>query len=370
VYTQETVDALYAFTECEKSIAVSCIVIKDNRPIVATVSQILAHNTDTLVEVLRAELRLEEGKVKDKLHARTLEQIFIENRIYKRIEDKASSEGVMRAVHEGLKPFKDEIKREVTDEDVETLLKIPIRRISLYDINRAKKEIAEMNARLKEIKHHLANIKEYATSFLEGLIARCKDAHQRKTKLVSFTRTDVREAAQRNLKLRYDRDNGYLGYEANGGGLFDVSQYDRILVIRKTGAYSVQNVPDKLFVDKGMYYCGLADKDELAKVTFTVVYKDNETGHPYIKRCQIDQFILNKGYSIVPENCTPIRLTTAMDGTVDVEYKPAPRIRVLNESFKIKDYLVKGVKSKGVRLAPREVKSARFVTKDGVEAEA
>lgn len=362
VYTQETVDALYAFTDCEFSIAVNCIVIKDGRPVATSVSKILQHNTDTLVQILRAELELEQGKLKDKLHAKTLEQIFIENRIYKQIEDKTTADAVVQAVFDGLKPFAKQIRREVTRDDIDTLLRIHIRRISAYDINRAKKEMQEINARLKEIKHHLAHIVEYTTSFLQGLIEKFGSIHTRKTELISFEKVDVREAAQRNLKLRYDRDSGYLGYEVNGNVLFDVSQYDRVLTIRKTGAYSVTNVPEKAFVDKGMLYCGFADKETLSETTFTLVYKDNKTGNPYIKRCKIEQFILNRGYSIVPDNSTPVKLTTATSGTVEVEYKPKPRVRVLNESFKIEDFLVKGVKARGVRLANRELKSARFAS--------
>ena len=369
VHTRDTVDALYAFTECEQAITVNMVVIKDNRPVIMTVSQIIKHNADRLVEILRAELKFEEKQLRDRLHARTLEQVFIENRVYKKIEDKSSAQGVVDAVQKGLEPFQDEIKREVTNEDVETLLKIPIRRISQYDINRAKKEMQEIKDRLAQIRKHLAAITEYAVSFIEKTMKAYQDSFPRKTELISFTKIDVREAAQRNLKLRYDRDTGYLGYEVGGNVLFDVSPYDRILVIRKTGAYSVSDVADRMFVDKGMLYCGFADKETTAKTIFTVVFRDDETGHPYIKRCQIEQFIMNKGYSIVPEKCTPIKLTTDPDAELQVEYKPLPRIRVLEETFRVKDYLVKGVKAGGVRLASREIKSAKFVSLDGGEVE-
>jgi topoisomerase-4 subunit A len=369
VHTRDTVDALYAFTECEQALTVNMLVIKDNKPVTMTVSQVIKHNADRLVEILKAELKLEEKQLRDKLHAKTLEQIFIENRVYKKIEDKASAQGVTDAVLKGLEPFQDEIKREVTAEDVETLLKIPIRRISQYDINRAKKEMQEIKDRLAQIKKHLGAITEYAVSFVEKIIEKYRETFPRRTEIISFTKVDVREAAQRNLKLRYDRDTGYLGHEVNGNVLFDVSLYDRILVIRKTGAYSVSDVPDKAFVDKGMLYCGFADKETTSKTVFTVVFRDDETGYPYIKRCTIEQFILNKGYSIVPEKCTPIKLTTDPNAELQVEYKPLPRIRVLEETFKVKEYLIKGSKSGGVRLASREVKSVKFVSLDGGQVE-
>ena len=355
IHTQDTVDALYAFTDCESSASVNMLVISGDKPVVMSVSQIIRRNTDSLVEILKAELKLEEKKLKDKLHAKTLEQIFIENRVYKKIEAMKTADGVTQAVFDGLKPFKAQIKREVTKEDVDTLLKIPIRRISLYDINRAKKEMDEISARLREIKKALGAIVDYTVDFLGDIIRKYRPMHQRKTQLISFKKVDVREAAQRNLKLRYDKDTGYLGHEVNGNVLLDVSPYDRVLVIRKTGAYSVINVPDKLFVDKGMLHCGFVDKD----LTFSAVYRDDETKFPYIKRFKVEQFILNRGYTIVPENCTLLRLTTAPDAVVTVEYKPKPRLKVLEESFNVGDYLVKGVKAGGVRLSNKEMKSVR-----------
>jgi len=356
VHTDETVDALFAFTECEVSISCNFLVIKDDKPIVTTVSEVIQHNADQLVEILKAELRLEEQNLRDKLHARTLEQIFIEQRVYKKIEDKTTSELVVKAVHDGLKPYQNEIKREVTDDDVDTLLKIPIRRISLYDINKAKREMQEIRDRLKQIKEHLGAIIDYSISFLNGIIEKYRSSYPRKTEIRSLKKVDVREAAQRNLKLRYDKDTGYLGYEVNGNLLFEVSNYDRILVIRKSGAYSVMDAPEKVFVDKGMLYCGLVDKD----LVFNVIYREEKTKYPFIKRCKIEQFILNKGYSIVPEECTVMKLYTEPNAVIAVEYKPKPRLKVLEETFNTSDFLVKGVKAAGVRLANKEVKSVKI----------
>ena len=360
VHARDTVDALYAFTECESSVAVNCVVIVEDKPRVMTVSEVIRYNSERLVATLKAELKLQQGKLTDKLHAKTLEQIFIENRIYKRIEEKTTAEAVVKAVRHGGKPFKSRIKRDVTREDIETLLKIPIRRISAYDINRAQEEMREIKLRLKQIKDHLADIRGYTRGFLEDLVNRYRDHYPRRTKLVSFEQVDVKEAAQRNMKLRYDKETGYLGYEVNGNVLFDVSAYDRILVIRKSGVYSVIDVPDKMFVDKGMLYCGFADKETTANTVFSVVYKTPK-GVPYLKRCKIERFILNRGYSIVPEGCTPVKLTTDPSQNLTVEYKPKPRVRVLQEEFFVDEFLVKGVKAAGVRLANRELKSAKFV---------
>ena len=361
VYAKDTVDALFAFTDCESSIPVNLLVIEDSMPIIMTVSEVIQHHADRLVEILTAELKLEKKQLADRLHARTIEQIFIEERIYKRIEEQTTKKGVLNTVIDGFKPFSRQIRREVSTEDIDRLLKIVIRRISLYDINKVKKEMQEIRKRIKEIKHHLAHITDYAISFLkENIITKHSDDYPRRTEIISFGQVDVREAAQRNLKLRYDPKTGYIGYETGGNGLFDVSQYDRILVLRKTGAYSVIDVPEKLFVDKRMLYCGFADPETCAQTVFTIVYK-NEKGYAHIKRCRIEKFILSKGYSIIPDNCTVLKATTLEDVSLTVNYKPKPRLRVLQETFRVSDYGIKGVKARGVRLASKEVKSTRFV---------
>ncbi len=364
IHTKDVVDALYAFTDCEKSIAVNLLVIQDGRPVTMTIPEVIRYHADRLVDILTRELKLEEGHLKDRLHARTLERIFIEERIYKEIEEMETQETVIQSVLEGFKPFASKIRRKVTEEDVEHLLKIPIRRISLYDINKAKKEMQEIRARLTKIGEYLSNTVGYAVEFLKGIVKQEKGKYKRKTVITSFEKVDVREAAQKNLTLRYDNGTGYLGYGLTSGrALFDVSDYDRVLVIRKNGTYAVHSVPEKKFVDKGMHYCGLADKDILPEVVFTIVYRDNASGYGYIKRCTIEQYILDKGYSIIPEKSTILKLMDRENAMLEVTYKPKPMVRILEESFDVDAFLVKSVKAQGVRLSTREIKSARFVSK-------
>ncbi|MDD9974293.1 MAG: DNA topoisomerase IV subunit A, partial [Candidatus Poribacteria bacterium] len=281
----------------------------------------------------------------------------IENRVYKAIEDVADSSAIHEAIRTGLEPFFGSIRRQVTTEDLDTLLQIPIRRISLYDITRAKREMREMRARLREIKTNLDNITGFTIDFLEYLIDEYKDQYPRRTEVTSFDQVDAREVAQRNLKLRYDKKTGYLGYDVNGSTLMDVSQYDRVLVIRKNGTYSLHEAPDRLFVDKGMLFCDFVDSERV----YTVIYRDKKTNYPCIKRCKLDTFILNRGYELVPSGCRLLKLTIDRDVEVHVSYKPKPRLRILNEEFAIEDYAVRGKTAKGMRLSAREVKSAKFV---------
>ncbi len=368
-YSQEVEDALYAFTDCEMSISVNPLVIRDNKPQVVPISEIVRYHAETLVRILREELELEDRTLRDRLHARTLEQIFVEERIYKEIEQRKTQAGVVSAVIEGFKPFAKQIKRKVTEEDVERLLRIPIRRISLYDINKAKKEMEEIRSRLKEVAHHLNHLVEYAIGFLDDIRERYGPSYPRGTEIASFGKTDVRAVVQRNLSLRYDEKTGYLGYEvATGKELFKVSDYDRVLVVRASGVYSVIDAPEKLFVGTGMLFCGFADKESLQQKIFTIIYRNDENQYPYIKRCVIEGYIIGKPYSIVPDKSTVLRLTTRQDVNVVVKYVKNPRLKILEESFPVQDFLVKSVRASGVRLAPKPVQSVKLVATKSTKA--
>jgi topoisomerase-4 subunit A len=362
VYSEETVDALFAYTECEQSISVNLLVIRDGLPVVMTVTEIIQHHAKQLVSILTKELELERSELKDKLHQRTLERIFIEERIYKKIEEMKTAETVVAAVIAGFKPFLNEIgPRGVSPEDVERLLKIPIRRISLYDINKARAEMKEIEARLKEIALHLKDITAYATSFLDGIIAKIKANEElgrgaRRTKVGRFDKIDVKEVAKKDLELRYDAASGYLGTAIAGGQVVaEVSPFDRVLVLKKNGSYSVMDLPEKAFVDTGAWWVGVADKELLANVVFTVLFKEKGTGYPLIKRCSVEGWIMNKEYSLVPEDGELLHIDARDKFSFMVHYVPKPRLKVAKETFKAQDYLVKGAKSGGVRLASKEM---------------
>ena len=362
VYSEETVKALYAFTECEQSISVNLLVIKDGMPTIMTVTEVIEYHAKQLVIILTKELELERSELLDRLHQRTLERIFIEERIYKAIEEMKTAEAVQKAVIEGFKPFLKEIgKRGVSEEDVERLLKIPIRRISLYDINKAKAELKEIKLRIVEIEGHLKNITAYATSFLDGIITNIRANEElgkgkRKTKVGSFNRIDVKEVVKKDLELRYDRETGYLGTAVGTGKtIAEVSPFDRILVLRNNGTFHVIDLPEKVFVGTQAWWIGVADKEALSKTVFSIIFKEAETGYPYIKRCVIEGWIMNKEYSLVPEGATVLLVDIREKGTLNVFYVPKPRLKVTKETIKLQDFLVKGLKAGGVRIATKEV---------------
>lgn len=359
VYTDEVIDALYAFTECEQSISCNCLVIKDGKPLVTTVSDIVRAHSGSLLSILRRELELERSELLDDLHARTLERIFIEERVYKKIEDKKTQEAVAGAVRTGLAPYAAEIGRPVTPEDIERLLKIPIRRISLYDINKARDEMDRIRARLAEVEAHLAALVEYAIGFLKDLARRLEGDWKRRTEIRGFGKVDAREAARRDLGLRYDAQTGYIGTAVSSGDrILDVSAFDKILVVRRTGIYTVVPVPEKMYVDQGLLWCAIAEKDEVSSTVLTIVYRSPEGGHPYIKRTSIPSWIMGKDYPLVPDGARILLFSVEEDFEFLLRYAPAPRTRIHEARFRTKNYPPKGIKAAGVRLATRDALSA------------
>ena len=359
VYAKDVEKALYAYTDCEKSISCSMLVIKDNMPVAMTATEIVKYYSQKLTAILKDELEYERKTLTEELHQRTLERIFIEERIYKKIEQMRTQETVNKAVKEGFIPFKDELIRDVTDDDVEKLLKIPIRRISLFDINKNKDEVAAINARLKEIAKKLKNLKGYAIDYLNGMLAKfTPEQLVRHTEIAKFNAVDVKTVVKRDTPLRYDSVKGYLGMNVSGGAeILKVTPYDRILVIRKSGIFTVCDVPDKLFVDSGMFYCNYAEKEVINKELFTVIYRDPKTKYCYIKRCRIVGWILNRDYLMAPDGMEVLHVDTRESFKFTLHYVVKPRVKITELTFNAKDYEEKGFKASGVRIDSREVES-------------
>ena len=358
VLAEGVIDTLYAFTDCEVSIAPNLVVINSkNMPEVLGATAVLKHNTDRLVTLLRLELEIEREHQNDRLHARTLEQIFIENRIYKVIENKKSASDITNALYKGMGPFTAELLREITDDDIENLLKIPIRRISLYDINRAKKEMREIQRRIEAIEKSLADMTKVAIAFLKKLHKQHGADYPRRTELQSFERTEKREVAKRNLLFRFDKKTGYVGHTITSGTvLCEISPYDRVLLIRADGSYSVVEAPDKLFAGRDMLYCGIVDSEQI----FNIIYTD-PFQYTYIKRCAIGKYILGRPYQLVPDHCHVEGFTTDPNGQIHLSYVPKPRLRKLEDSFAIADYPIRNERAGGIRLSSKELADCSVV---------
>lgn len=358
VYAKDIEKSLYAYTDCEKSISCQMLVIKDNMPVAMSATEIIKYYAKNLVQIIKDELEFERAKLTEELHARTLERIFIEERIYKKIELMKTAETVNKAVKDGFIPFKAELVRDVTDEDVETLLKIPIRRISLFDINKNKDQVSAINARLKEINQRLKNLTSCAIEYLGDMLKKFKSEELvRHTQIAKFGAVDVKKVAKRDISLRYDDEKGYLGISISSGHeVLKVTNFDRIFIVRKIGMWTVCDVPDKLFVDQGMYYVNYADKGIINNILFTIIYRDPKTKYCYIKRCRISGWIMNRDYNFAPDGMEVLHVDTRAKFKFTLQYVQKPRSKP-SEEFSAGSYEEKGLKAAGVRLAAKEVVS-------------
>lgn len=364
VYAKDVEKALYAFTDCEKSISCQMLVIKDNMPVAMSATEIIKYYAKKLTAIIKDELEYERAKLTEDLHARTLERIFIEERIYKKIEQMKTAEAVNKAVIDGFKPFKKELIRDVTDEDVESLLKIPIRRISLFDINKNRDQVNAINARLKEIAKRLKNLTACAIEYLDGMLAKFKTEDlERHTKIAKFSAVEAKAVVKRDTALRYDNDRGNLGTSVSGGvEICKVTPYDRILFVRKSGIFTVCDVPDKLFVDKGMWFCQVADKEAINKILFTVIYQDPKTKQAYIKRCRVNGWIMNRDYMFAPDGMDVLHVDIRDKFKFKLKFVKKPRIKTLEAEFNASNFDEKGLKANGIRLDTKEVSGIEVET--------
>ncbi|MGD1816862.1 MAG: DNA topoisomerase IV subunit A [Pleomorphochaeta sp.] len=363
-YTEDIVKLLYAYTECERKISCNSLVIKDNVPTIMGISEIVKFHAHHLIDVLKAELELERSKLEDKLHLRTLERIFVEERIYKKIEQQKSSLAINKAIYKGFIPYKEELYRELNDDDIERLLKIPIRRISLFDIEKNKDEIEALKNNIEEIDKKLANLISYAITYINELRSMVdKDRRKRKTTIKNIEIVKEKEVAQRDKDLRYDAATGYLGYTVKTGkSVLEISVFDRVLIIMKDGSYRFLVNPEKEYIGKGLLYINYGDKETLDKEVFTIIFQQKTYKYLFIKRFNIGSGQLNKVYPLLPndKDFKLTKLTTYENAEIRVVYKAKPGLRIKEESFYLSDYLIKGSKTKGVRLTVKEVASLKM----------
>jgi topoisomerase-4 subunit A len=351
---EKLVEALYAFTDCEVTLTSRIIVIRDHRPVELTVSEVLRTNTDQLVALLKRELELKAHKLQDELHFRTLERIFIEERIYKRLETCKTNEAVLAAVFEGFKPFTRELIRPLTAPDVERLLQVRIRRISLFDIEQHRREIERVRAELAETRKHLKNLVAYAIRHLEGLLEKYGPLYPRRTRSSRHEEIDARAVAFKAFRVAYDRESGYLGHKVNGEEFrTECTKFDRILMVFRDGRYKVIELPEKLFVGPDLVYAGLPERDRV----FTMAYSTRDA--VYVKRFTFGGAILDKEYRCVPEDekCRIHFFAPDTPETLYIRYKPAPRQKINQQTCAPGEVDVKGPRTRGRQISIKEVAS-------------
>lgn len=293
-----TIDALYAFTECENSISPNACIIIDNKPHFVMVSDILKDCTEQTKHLLQRELEIRKHELKEKLLYSSLEKIFIENKIYRDIEECTTFEAVVATVDKGLEPYKKDFYREIIEEDLLRLLEIKIKRISKFDAFKADELMKRLLEELAEVEDNLANLVRYTIAFYKDLLKKYGKGRERKTEIRQFESVQATVVAANNQKLYVDREGGFIGYGLKKDEyVMDCSDIDDIIAFKRDGKYVITKVQDKVFVGKDIIYCSVFRKNDERKI-FNVVYLDGKTGTSYAKRFFVTGITRDKEYDI------------------------------------------------------------------------
>ena len=343
--------ALYAFSQCEVQISSRVVVIRDRKPVEMDVKEILRHNTDRLVEILRQELMLERRQLTEELHRKTLVELFIENRIYKRIEACETAEAVQETVREALQPYRQRLARDLTAKDLEMLLEIPIRRISRFDLEKNRRDMEAIRAKLAEAEKNLKELVPHAVRYLRGLLRRHGEACPRRTRIETFGEVEIREITATELTIGYDREKGYLGHAVKGEPLLQCSSYDKIVLFWKDGRYKAMPPPEKLFVDAGLVHAGVLDRDHVATIVYTVDF------FTYAKRFAVGGTIMNKEYRCLPQGG---QILLFADGPVQaffVRYAADAAQKIGQQEFDAGKVPVREPKARGCLMSAKRIAS-------------
>jgi topoisomerase-4 subunit A len=323
-------------------------VIKDGLPWETDVHEILSYNSAKVVEYLKRELEIERDRLMEKMFYKTLERIFIENRLYKKIETVKTLEKIHETLDESLKPFRKKLIREPTHEDREKLLQIPIRRISQFDIDKNKEEIEILEEGTREVEKNLKNVKKFAIEHLKKIILKFGKDYPRKTRVKAIEEIDRRAIETKEIKVGIDLETGFAGTKVSGSTHFSCTNFDKLLVFSKDGTYKVTNIPEKQYYE-GLILAGVADK----KTVVNVVGKSKESGQVWAKRFIIDKFILDKTYRFLDETMELELISTDPDAAIELQFTSA---KAKKETFALKDIPVKGAQTRGLRLSTQKVK--------------
>lgn len=360
--SDRTIDALYAFTDCELSISPNCCVIADRKPHFLGVSDVLRHNVDTARELLRKELEISLSEVKELLHFASLERIFIEQRIYKdsRFEEGETIEEVIAHVHSRLLPFVKDLVRDITDDDILRLLEIKMKRITKFDSHKADELIASYLDRIAEIEGNLSHLTEYAIAWFEGLKAKYGDAFPRRTVIRGFDNIEATQVAEANEKLYINREEGFIGTSLKKDEFVcNCSSIDDIIIFYRDGRYKVVKVAEKLFVDKNILYINVFKRGD-ERTIYNAIYQDGKGGTFYMKRFSVTGVTRDKEYNLTMG--TPGSRVSWFSANpngeaeiVKVTLKPKARLKTLQFDVDFSELAIKGKQSRGNIVTRNEV---------------
>ena len=360
-----TIDALYAFTDCEVSISPNACVIIEDKPVFLTVNRILEYNTKQTKELLRRELEIRRGELLEKLLFSSLEKIFIENRIYRDIEECITWEAVLQAIDKGLDPYKPDFYREITQEDLIRLTEIKIKRISKFDAFKADELMKRLQEELKEVNHHLKHLTEYAIAYYQNLLDKYGKGRERKTEIRAFDTIQAAVVAANNAKLYVNRVDGFVGFGLKKDEFVcDCSDLDDIIAIRRDGKMVVSKIQEKLFMGKDILFVGVFRKND-ERMTYNLIYLDGTSGRCMVKRFQVGGITRDKEYDLTKgtKGSKVLYLTANPNGeaeTITVYLTQGAKARVKVFDFDFAEIEIKGRAAGGNILTKYPVRKIQF----------
>ena len=352
--SDKTIDALYAFTDCEVSISPNSCVIWEDKPHFMGVSEILRRSAEHTKYLLQRELEIKLDELNQAWHIASLERIFIENKLYQLIEGCRTREAAYEAVDRGLEPFKKLLRREVTLDDVKHLTELKFIRISRYDSDKADNEIKAIEKEIKETKYNLAHLTEYAVAYYELIREKYGKGKERKTELRTFDSIEATKVAVSNAKLYVDRAEGFYGIGKamkDAEYVCDCSDMDDVIVFTKDGRYIISKVSDKAFFDKNIYYIGIFRRND-ERTIYNLLYRDGKNGAIMMKRCAIKSITRDKEYDITKGTPKSEILYMSVNPNGEAEvlkvyFKPRPRLKKVIVDLNFSELAIKGRQSQG-----------------------
>ena len=360
-----TIDALYAFTDCEVSISPNACVIIDEKPVFLTVNRILKYNTTQTKELLRKELEIRKGELLEKLLFSSLEKIFIENRIYRDIEECTTWDAVLTAIDKGLDPYKPDFYRTILQEDLVRLTEIKIKRISKFDAFKADELMKRLQDELKEVNYNLKHLTDFAIAYYQNLLDKYGKGRERKTEIRAFDTIQAAVVAANNAKLYVNRVDGFVGYGLKKDEyICECSDLDDIIAIRRDGKLMVSKIQEKVFMGKDIVYAGVFRKND-ERMTYNFIYLDGGSGRAMVKRFQVGGVTRDKEYDLTKgtKGSKLLYLTANPNGeaeVVTVYLTQGAKARVKVFDFDFADLEIKGRAAGGNILTRYPVRKVQF----------
>jgi len=348
----QTIDALYAFTDCEVSVSPNSCVIENSKPVFLGVTEMLKYSADNTVQLLKMELEIKKNELQESWHMSSLEKIFIENRIYHDIEECETWKCVIETIDKGLEPFKKQLLREVTEEDITKLTEIKIKRITKFDTKKADLYIKGLENEIKEVQNYLNNIVDFAINYYKQIRKKHGDGRDRKTEIRNLDTIAATQVVVANEKLYVNREEGFIGTALKKDEFVsECSDIDEVIVFLRDGRYVITKVDDKEFVGKDIIHVAVFKRND-DRTIYNIIYRDGLNGAIMVKRCAIKGITRDKEYDITKgtKGSKIIYMTANPNGEaekVKVYLRPRPRLKKPIFEFDFSELTIKGRQSMG-----------------------